>query len=53
MFEYSDETREYWFSPAAQLIGVSKEDFKMVGVVLGLGIFNGIILDVHLPLVRA
>ena len=53
MFEYNEETREYWFSPAALAMGASALDFKMVGVVLGLGIFNAIILDVHLPLVRA
>ena len=36
MFEYHEDTREYWFSPAALEIGVSKTDFKMVGIVLGL-----------------
>lgn len=36
MFEFLEETREYWFSPAALDIGVSKHDFKMVGIVLGL-----------------
>eukprot|EP00892_Ulva_mutabilis_P004770 jgi/Ulvmu1/2665/UM014_0121.1 len=51
MFEYMEETREFWFSPAASHIGVSKEDFRMVGIVLGLAIFNGVILDVHFPLV--
>jgi HECT-domain (ubiquitin-transferase) len=32
-------------------MGVSPADFRAVGVILGLGIFNGVILDVHLPLV--
>ena len=36
MFEYVEETREYWFSPAALEIGVSRHDFRMVGIVLGL-----------------
>lgn len=36
MFQYNEDTREYWFSPAALEIGVSKSDFKMVGIVLGL-----------------
>lgn len=53
MFEYVEETREFWLSPAASHIGVSKEDFRMVGIVLGLAIFNGVILDAHFPLVRA
>lgn len=52
MFEYVEETREYWLSPAASRIGVAAEDFRMVGTVLGLAIFNGVILDVHFPLVR-
>jgi ubiquitin-protein ligase E3 A len=52
MFEFTEETREFWFSPAALDIGASLMDFKMVGIVLGLGIFNAVILDVHLPLVR-
>lgn len=52
MFEYVEETREVWLSPAASHIGVSKADFRMVGIVLGLAIFNGVILDAHFPLVR-
>ena len=52
MFDFNEETREFWFSPAALDMGVSPVDFRMVGQVLGLGIFNAIILDVHLPLVR-
>ena len=52
MFELNEETREHWFSPAALAVGASELDFRMVGAVLGLGIFNAIILDVHLPLVR-
>jgi ubiquitin-protein ligase E3 A len=51
MFEYTEETREYWFSPAAMSMGASPLDFKMVGIVMGLGIFNAVILDVRLPLV--
>lgn len=45
------ETREFWFSPAALDMGATPTDFRLVGIVLGLGIFNGVILDVHLPLV--
>jgi len=52
MFEHSDETREHWFSPAAMATGAAGVDFRLVGCVLGLAIFNGIILDVHFPQVR-
>ena len=53
MFAFNEETREFWFSAAALEMGVSPLDFRMVGQVLGLAIFNGVLLDVHLPLVRA
>eukprot|EP00210_Caulerpa_lentillifera_P006699 g6401.t1 len=47
MFVYNEETRDYWFRSTD--FGV--EDFHMVGTVLGLAIYNKVILDVHFPLV--
>jgi len=46
MFTYSEETRTFWFNPSSLESGV---EFQLVGVVLGLAIYNGIILDVHFP----
>lgn len=40
--------RSYWFSPSS--IDMDAE-FFLVGVILGLAIHNGVILDVHFPLV--
>lgn len=47
MFVYNEETRDYWFSSTAFEI----DDFHLVGTVLGLAIYNKVILDVHFPLV--
>lgn len=33
MFDYNDETREQWFSPAAMEMGVAGNDFRLVGIV--------------------
>ena len=49
MFQYNDETRECYFSPSAMETGAQGSDFRLVGIVLGLAIFNGIMLDVHFP----
>ena len=48
MFEYHEEMRDFWFSPASL---ESSVEFQLVGIVLGLAIYNGVILDVHFPLV--
>lgn len=47
MFVYNEETRDFWFSHQA----LEVEDFRLVGIVLGLAIYNSVILDVHFPLV--
>ncbi|KNC71586.1 hypothetical protein SARC_15876, partial [Sphaeroforma arctica JP610] len=48
MFTYCEETRLFWFN--ANSLESSKE-YEMVGLLLGLAIYNGVILDVKLPLV--
>jgi len=46
MFTYEPETRLYWFNPhTLELDG----EYKLIGAILGLAIYNGVILDVHLP----
>lgn len=47
MFELCEETREYYPSPSALELGASGADFRAVGVILGLAILNGILLDVR------
>ncbi|KAJ4457650.1 putative Ubiquitin-protein ligase E3A [Paratrimastix pyriformis] len=44
----AEETRLFWFNPdTLELDG----EYKLIGAILGLAIYNGVILDVHLPLV--
>jgi len=47
MFVYNEETRDFWFSHQA----LEADDFRLVGLILGLAIYNTVILDVHFPLV--
>lgn len=48
MFTYNEETRTFWFNPVSL---DTQDEFELVGVILGLAIYNGVILDVHFPLV--
>jgi len=48
MFTHDEESRTYWFSPTAL---ENAREFNLVGKVLGLAIYNGVILDVHFPMV--
>ena len=47
LFTYSDENRTFWFNMNCK----EDYDFRLVGVILGLAIYNGVILDVHFPLI--
>ncbi|GLI65760.1 hypothetical protein VaNZ11_009375 [Volvox africanus] len=49
MFTYSEESRTFWFNTSACLDDGAAGEFRMVGLVLGLAIYNGVILDVHFP----
>lgn len=48
MFTYDEESREFWFSQTSM---ESESEFHLVGIILGLAIYNSVILDVHLPLI--
>ena len=48
MFTYIEESRCVWFNSSSL---ESEKEFELVGILLGLAIYNGIILDVHFPLV--
>ena len=47
MFKYSKETRTFWFNPSSD----DWIEFELIGKILGLAIYNGIILDVQFPFV--
>lgn len=47
MFTYNENTHVFWFDRRSL---ESNLQFELIGVVLGLAIYNGVILDVHFPL---
>ncbi|CAH1798913.1 unnamed protein product [Owenia fusiformis] len=46
MFTYSSDTRNLWINGNSL---DSTEEFELVGIILGLAIYNGIILDIRFP----
>lgn len=46
MFCLNSETQTFWFNPNCF---ESDAQFTLVGIVLGLAIYNNVILDVHFP----
>ena len=47
MFTYNEKTRLFWFNINSF---EAKVKFELIGIVLGLALFNGIILDVKFPM---
>jgi len=48
MFIYNEKERYYWINGDTI---ESPIKFELVGIILGLAIYNGVILDVHFPMV--
>lgn len=48
MFTYDEDTQVHWFNPMSF---ESKEQYRLIGLLLGLAIYNNIILDIHFPMV--
>jgi len=48
MFTYIEESQSVWLNSSSL---ESEKEFELVGILLGLAIYNGIILDVRFPLV--
>lgn len=46
MFKYMENTRTFWFSHLSIEL---ETEYRLVGSVLGLAIYNGVILDLHFP----
>ncbi|DBA87172.1 TPA: hypothetical protein ACH3X2_005178 [Trebouxia sp. C0005] len=46
MFKYMEHTRTFWFSHLSIEL---ETEYRLVGSVLGLAIYNGVILDLHFP----
>jgi ubiquitin-protein ligase E3 A len=46
MFNSFAESRLYWFNPRTLETNIN---FELIGIIFGLAIYNGVILDVHFP----
>eukprot|EP01083_Nonionella_stella_P143395 445624_1 len=46
MFLHDDVTRLFWFNKDAF---ENSSEFELIGIILGLAVYNGVILDVHFP----
>jgi hypothetical protein len=49
MFRYYDESRLLWFNPDSLETTL---EFSLIGILLGVAIYNSIIVDLKLPNVR-
>ncbi|ORX44137.1 hypothetical protein BCR36DRAFT_406494 [Piromyces finnis] len=47
MFKFDETTNLCWFSPISF---ENESQYKLLGIIIGLAIYNGIILDIRLPL---
>lgn len=47
MFTLNKETHCYWICHTSE----DTREFLLIGIILGLAIYNGVILDVHFPTV--
>lgn len=50
MFVTNEESRLCWFNSSPMDDELTIDEFKLIGLLLGLAVYNGIILDVHFPL---
>lgn len=48
MFTFESETQMFWFNPMSF---ENDGQFTLIGIVLGLAIYNNVILDIHFPMV--
>lgn len=46
MFVFNHETGTYWFNSNSL---ENDNEFMLIGIIMALAIFNGLILDVHFP----
>ncbi|CEP14339.1 hypothetical protein [Parasitella parasitica] len=50
MFTFNEESRFCWFSPNPVVDEINIREYKLVGLLLGLAVYNSVILDLHFPL---
>ena len=47
MFVYNEETRTFWFNQTS----METDAFALVGQLMGLAIYNSVIIEAHFPVV--
>lgn len=48
MFKLTESKRDVWFNPSCTWQG---DEYQLVGVLVGLAVYNATLLDLHFPLV--
>lgn len=48
MFTYDDDTQVFWFNSSSL---ENDAQYTLIGLVLGLAIYNNCILDLHFPMI--
>ncbi|KAJ1812025.1 hypothetical protein LPJ75_003860, partial [Coemansia sp. RSA 2598] len=49
IFKANDESQYHWFSPQSDLSKDTLEEIRLTGQLIGLAVYNAVILDIHLP----
>ncbi|KAJ2760452.1 hypothetical protein IWQ57_006302, partial [Coemansia nantahalensis] len=49
IFRASDNSRYHWFRPQAHPSADALEEIRLTGQLIGLAVYNAVILDIHLP----
>ncbi|KAJ2857872.1 hypothetical protein J3B02_000702 [Coemansia erecta] len=49
IFKANDESQYYWFSPQSDVSKDTLEEIRLTGQLIGLAVYNAVILDIHLP----
>lgn len=47
MFSFNESSETYWINNNSEDL----QEFELIGVLIGLAIYNGVILDIHFPFV--
>ena len=48
MFRFDEDNQFYWFNSVSL---ESEEQYRLIGILLGLAIYNNVILDVRFPMI--
>ncbi|KAJ1821936.1 hypothetical protein LPJ60_002311 [Coemansia sp. RSA 2675] len=49
IFKANDESQYHWFLPQANPTSDALEEMRLTGQLIGLAVYNAVILDIHLP----